>query len=178
MFRTNKNKFDSCIPSNKIRSPFTAAFQIWSTINHCKSSLSTHEAGMDEQRASDWTQTHEAWKRRKQRQVTQKKHRATLPLYRNEVRKTKADPELKFVRDVKGNRKGFYKRRQGKTWVHCWIGQGTRWQTTQKRPRYSIHPLPQCLLVRLTFRNPRPTKPEERSKVRKISLSKGGPGQG
>lgn len=74
---------------------------------------------MSKELLTELRHTNEAWKRKKQRQVTQKKHRAILLLYRNEVRKTKADPELKFVRDVKGNRKGFYKRRQGKTWVHC-----------------------------------------------------------
>lgn len=48
----------------------------------------------------------EVEKRWKQGQVTQEKHRAAVPLGRNEVRKTKADPELKLA---KGNRKGFYK---------------------------------------------------------------------
>ena len=41
--------------------------------------------------------------------MTQEKCRATIPSCRDEVRKTKADPQLKLARDVKSNRKGFYK---------------------------------------------------------------------
>lgn len=47
---------------------------------------------------------------------------------------------------------------------------------TQKRPRYSVSPLPQSLLIRLTFRNSKPLKPEERFGARKNTLSGGGPG--
>lgn len=50
--------------------------------------------------------TNKVEKRWKQGQVTQEKHRAVVPLGRNEVRKNKADPELKLA---KGNRKGVYK---------------------------------------------------------------------
>lgn len=41
--------------------------------------------------------------------MTQEKHRASVPMCRDEVRETKADTELKFARDAKGNRKGFYR---------------------------------------------------------------------
>lgn len=48
-------------------------------------------------------------------------------------------------------------------WAPCWVGQRPWWQKTWKRLKYSMSLWPQCLLVRLAFRNPRPLRPERKS---------------
>lgn len=66
----------------------------------------------------------EAYRRWKQGQVTQRDDRAAVWSCRDRVRKAKANLDLNLVRDVKGNRKAFYKcinstRKTRENVAHC-----------------------------------------------------------
>ncbi|GAB0190611.1 mitochondrial enolase superfamily member 1 [Grus japonensis] len=63
------------------------------------------EAPMDEQGAPGQSQT----KKRKQGQVAWEEHRETVLAMRDQVRKAKALTELNLARDIKGNKKSFYR---------------------------------------------------------------------
>lgn len=62
------------------------------------------------------------------------------------------------------------KKRLRKTWAHCWTGQETWWQSTCRRLWYSLPSPSQPLLRRLTFRNPRSSRPVGKPSARRITL--------
>lgn len=72
--------------------------------------------------------------------MTQEEYRATVRACRDSIRKAKADLEFNLVRDVRGNKKGFYRYINSKRKVRGYVGpllNGAGELVTEKSLRYS-----------------------------------------
>ena len=85
--------------------------------------------------------------------VSWEEYRALVHVCRDRLRKAKVQMEMNLARDVKDNKKGFYRytgrRRQAKESIpHLMKGNGGTWlPQTQKKLRYSMSALPQSSQV-------------------------------
>jgi len=115
----------------------------------------------------------EAYKRWKQGQVAWEEYRNIVWASRNEARKAKAQTEFNLSRDVKVNKKGYCKyitdkRNTRENVDPLSTRQGAWWHRTWKKLRYWMPSLPQRLLTRSAFRNPRSQRQRRKAGARNI----------
>jgi len=82
---------------------------------------------MSKEILTEFRHAKKVYKRQMQRQVTEEEYRDTVQLCRDGVRKARADLEINLVRNVKDNKKGFYKYIKSKREMRGKYGPAPEW---------------------------------------------------